>query len=82
MNRGENLAQRAKEIAAYAGVGFQNQKRVERPDDVDANQMTLIDTVKDEDVLEEIRQLNLSTMTPLDAMNTLYRIQSKITNRI
>ena len=77
-----DIAQRAKEIAAYAGVGFQNQKRVERPDDVDANQMTLIDTVKDEDVLEEIRQLNLSTMTPLDAMNTLYRIQSKITNRI
>ncbi len=77
-----DIAQRAKEIAAYAGVGFQNQKRVERPDDVDANQMTLFDTVKDEDVLEEIRQLNLSTMTPLDAMNTLYRIQSKITNRI
>ncbi len=77
-----DIAQRAKEIASYAAVGMNTKKRVERPDDVDANQMSLFETVKDEDVLKEIRELNLSNMTPLDAINTLYRIQSKLNNRV
>ena len=77
-----DIAQRAREIAQYAAAGMNTRKRVEKPDDVDANQMSLFDTVKDEDVLQEIRELNLSMMTPLDAINTLYRIQSKLNNRI
>ncbi|MBR6322149.1 MAG: DNA mismatch repair protein MutS, partial [Lachnospiraceae bacterium] len=77
-----DIAARAKEIASYAGIGLRERKRVERPDDVDANQMSLFATVTDEDVLSEIRELNLSNMTPLDAMNTLFRIQSRLNNRI
>ena len=77
-----DITKRAREIASYAAVGMTTKKRVERPDEVDANQMSLFDTVKEEDVLSEIQGLNLSTMTPLDAMNTLYRIQSRLNNRV
>ena len=75
-----DIAQRAREIASYAAVGMQTRKRVPRQDDVDVNQMSLFETVKDEDVLTEIREMNLSMMTPLDAINTLFRIQSKLNN--
>ena len=37
------------------------------------DQMSLFDTVSDSDVLKELQELEVSTMTPLDALNTLYR---------
>ena len=43
--------------------------------------MSLFDTVKDADVLEELRQLDVSNMTPMDAMNKLYQLQNKLKNR-
>ena len=43
--------------------------------------MTLFDTIKDEDVIEELKNIEISTLTPLDALNTLYRLQSKLNNR-
>ena len=36
---------------------------------------------RDEDVLEELKNADISTMTPLDALNTLYRLQNKLKNR-
>ncbi len=77
-----DILARAREIASYSGTQQITKLRITRPDDVDANQMTLFDTVKDDDVLAEIKELDLTVMTPLDAMNTLYRIQSKLNNRI
>ena len=77
-----DIASRAKEIASYAGNAMLSKKRVERPDTVDQNQLTFFDTVREDDVLKEIEGLELSNMTPLDAMNTLYRIQSRLKNRI
>ncbi len=56
-------------------------KRVEKPDDVDLGQMSFFDTVSDEDVLEELAGIDISTLTPLDALNTLYKLQNKINNR-
>ena len=50
-------------------------------DDVDLGQMTLFDTVKDEDVIKELQEINISTLTPLDALNTLYKLQNKLKNR-
>jgi len=43
--------------------------------------MSLFDTVKDEDVLKELQDIDISTLTPLDALNTLYRLQNKLKNR-
>ena len=37
--------------------------------------------LKDDDIIRELDSLELSTMTPLDAMNTLYRLQTKLKNR-
>ncbi|MBQ9511811.1 MAG: DNA mismatch repair protein MutS [Lachnospiraceae bacterium] len=51
------------------------------PDEVDLNQMTLMDTATDEDVLKELKEIDIQSMTPLDALNTLYRLQGKIKNR-
>ncbi|MCM1090232.1 MAG: DNA mismatch repair protein MutS [Muribaculum sp.] len=50
-------------------------------DEVDMAQMSLFDTVTDEDVLKELMEVEVTTLTPLDALNTLYRLQNKIKNR-
>ena len=50
-------------------------------DEVDLAQMSLFDTVKDDDIIKELDGLELSTMTPIDAMNTLYRLQTRLKNR-
>ena len=50
-------------------------------DEVDLEQISLFDTVKDDDVLNELKELDVSNMTPMDAMNTLYRLQNKLKNR-
>ena len=44
-------------------------------------QLTFFDTVKDDDIIRELKELELSTMTPIDALNTLYRLQTKLKNR-
>ncbi|MBR2949679.1 MAG: DNA mismatch repair protein MutS [Lachnospiraceae bacterium] len=56
-------------------------KKQKHYDEVDLEQISLFDTVKDEDVLEELKSVDITTMTPLDAMNTLYRLQNKLKNR-
>lgn len=50
-------------------------------DEVDLAQMSLFDTVTDEDVLKELMEVEVNTMSPLDALNTLYRLQNKLKNR-
>ncbi len=56
-------------------------KKQEHYDEVDLKQISLFDTVTDADVLEELKNVEVSTMTPLDALNTLYRLQNKLKNR-
>lgn len=56
-------------------------KKVPVLDEVDLAQMSLFDTVKDEDVLKELKEIDVSNLTPLDALNTLYRLQNKLKNR-
>ncbi len=56
-------------------------KKQPRLDEVDLAQMSLFDTVTDEDVLKELMEVEVNTMSPLDALNTLYRLQNKLKNR-
>ena len=51
------------------------------PDDVDRGQMSLFDTVKDDDVIEELKSLDCNNMTPVEALNTLSMLQSRLKNR-
>ncbi len=56
-------------------------KKKEKLDEVDLTQMSLFDTVKDDDIIKEVRELDLGNLTPIDALNKLYQLQSKIKNR-
>lgn len=89
----ESVIRRAKELLSELSdaditdkigsiAGEKNRrKKPSRADRLDLDQISLFDAVKDEDVLKELEQLDISHMTPLDALNTLYRLQSRLKNR-
>ena len=74
-----DITAQAKEIAQMSASP--QHKAVTKPDEVDLNQMSIFDTVKDDDIIKELGDLELSSMTPIDALNTLYRLQTKLKNR-
>ena len=75
-----DIANRAKDIAN--NINKKNYKPVKRQNELEAAQLSLFETIKDNDIIEEIKSLDIGNMTPIDAMNTLYKIQNKIKNRI
>lgn len=50
-------------------------------DDLEVKQMSLFDTVNNDDIIEDIKALDISNMTPIDALNTLYKLQGRVKNR-
>ncbi len=58
-----------------------DKKKAVHYDEVDLSQMSLFDTVKDEDVLKELKEIDITNLTPLDALNTLYKLQNMLKNR-
>ena len=78
-----DIATRAREIAeAGANVTAKPaHKAVTRPDEVDLNQMTLFAAVQSEDIAKEIEQIQINEITPVEALNILSRLQSKLKNR-
>ena len=74
-----DLTARTREIAE--GIAPAGHKPVPKPDDVEMSQLTLFDTVREDDIIEELKNLELGNMTPIDALNTLYRMQMKLKNR-
>jgi DNA mismatch repair protein MutS len=58
-----------------------HKSRKKKPDEVDLAQMSLFDTVKDDDIIQELTALDLTNMTPFEAMNKLYELQNKVKNR-
>ena len=50
-------------------------------DEVDMEQISLFDTVKDDDVVEELKSIKIDELRPVDALNVLYRLQNKLKNR-
>ncbi len=65
-------------------VDVKNEGRTKKPehyDEVDMAQMSLFGVVTDEDVIKELKEIDVTNMTPLDALNTLYRLQNKLINR-
>ena len=75
-----DITARAKEIAEK-NISAPSRKPVPKPDDVELSQLTLFDTVKEDDIIQEIGDMELGSMTPIDALNTLYRLQTKLKNR-
>ena len=74
-----DISAKAKEIAIAKKPAKKN--REFDPDDMEAAQISLFDTVNDDAILEEIRSLDISNLTPLDALNKLYQLQNKLKNR-
>jgi len=75
----KDIMERVQNIAVPQKNDSKN--KTETISEMELNQMTLFDTIKDEDVIEELKNIEISTLTPLDALNTLYRLQSKLNNR-
>lgn len=70
----------AKNIAAE-GQTTQSRKQTKPLDDVDKAQMSFFDTISDDAIIDELRHLDISHMTPLEAMNALNELQVKVRNR-
>ena len=73
-----DITARVKDIAVN---GHEAKIKTKKFDEVDLAQMSLFDTVKDDDVIDEIKNLDVSNLTPIDALNTLYQLQNKLKNR-
>lgn len=63
------------------GQETKTKEKAKKMDVVDMAQMSLFDTISDHDVIEELKTMDISHMTPMDAMNTLYQLQNKLNNR-
>ena len=74
-----DITTRIKDIAVQGGE--KPKIKAKHYDEVDLAQMSLFDTVKDDDVIQEIEDLDLANLTPIDALNTLYQLQNKLKNR-
>ena len=48
---------------------------------MELDQISLLDTVQDNDILEELKNIDVGNLTPIDALNTIYRLQTKLKNR-
>ncbi len=89
----DQVIDRAKEIVEelaqnditvnVSGIGDKSdgKKNVKRLDDVDLNQMSLFDTVTDDDIINELKEIDLNNITPMEALNTLSKLQNKLVNR-
>ncbi|MBS5065516.1 MAG: DNA mismatch repair protein MutS [Hungatella hathewayi] len=75
-----DITVRAKEIAQQS-ANVAAKKTVAKPDEVDMLQMSIFDTVKNDDIIKEIEDVDISNMTPFEALTFLNQIQSKLKNR-
>ncbi len=77
----EDITGKVSEIASAKEKASRKRPKVKKYDEVDLAQMSLFDTVKDDDVLEELKSIDVGNLTPIDALNTIYRLQNKLKNR-
>ncbi|MCI7179871.1 MAG: DNA mismatch repair protein MutS [Schaedlerella sp.] len=75
-----DITVRVSEIASQESASKKKVKS-KKYDEVDLAQFSLFDTVKDDDVLEELKNIDVGNLTPIDALNTIYRLQNKLKNR-
>lgn len=76
----EDITTKVSEITVKKQDG-KSRVKSKKYDEVDIAQMSLFDTVKDDDVLEELKNIDVGNLTPIDALNVVYRLQNKLKNR-
>lgn len=74
-----DITARAKDIANNLQPATKILPDVEN--NVDIQQMSLFDTVREDDIIKELTDMDLGRMTPIDALNELYKLQNKLRNR-
>ena len=72
-----DITERVRNLASVP----KTKKKAVHYDEVDLEQMSLFDTVKDDDILQELKDIDVGNLTPIDALNTIYRLQNKLKNR-
>ena len=77
-----DIASMVQDIEITTKDGGKNRRIVKRQDEVDAGQLSFFDSVSDAEIIKEIEEIDITTLTPLDGLNLLYKIQNKIKNRI
>ena len=89
----DNVIERAKEIVEelsnnditeiVQNISAEGSSKRSKPklDEVDLDQISLLDTMDNDTILNELKELDLSQMTPIEAMNKLYELQNKVKNR-
>ena len=50
-------------------------------DELEVSQISLFDTQTDDDIIDEIKELDIAHMMPVDALVTLQKLQGKVLNR-
>ena len=75
-----DISAKAREIAKF-GVAAESFKIPEKIGKDEYVQMSLFDAVNNDDIIDDIKNMDLSVMTPIDALNSLYKIQDQIKNR-
>ena len=76
-----DISLKARDIAQYSKKQEKLVDSYKKVDDLEVKQMSLFDTVSDNDIVADIKNLDIGHMTPIDALNTLYKLQEKINNR-
>lgn len=71
------------EVVRSISVDSSSKKSSKKPhlDEVDLTQMSLFDTISDDDIIDELRNVDIGNLTPLEALNKLYELQNKVKNR-
>lgn len=76
-----DISLKARDIAQYSKKQEKLVDSYKKVDDLEVKQMSLFDTVNNDDIIEDIKTLDISNMTPIDALNTLYKLQGRVKNR-
>lgn len=74
-----DITVKVKEMKAEGSAKTKSKKK--KYDQLEINQISLFDTVREEDILQELKEIEISTLTPIDALNTIYRLQNRLKNR-
>ena len=76
-----DISLKARDIAQYSKKQEKLVDSYKKVDDLEVKQMSLFDTVNNDDIIEDIKALDISNMTPIDSLNTLYKLQGRVKNR-
>ncbi len=75
-----DITVRARELAQGASQQ-QGKRRVAKADELELKQMSMFDTVSEQEIIKEILELELNRMSPIDALNVLDKLQARLRNR-